>query len=165
MSDVSLCPNCKALTWYGIVKCICGYIKVRQLITLIQYRGATPLSDDLETNATDLLIKVNSLLQELGVSDVHVTSGYRTPEHNLKIGGALKSNHCKAQAIDLKDDDRAIGNRIMTNLKVLISRGLHMESLDYCVTSQGHKWIHLQSVAPQSKSTVFIPYSGAVRYV
>ena len=129
------------------------------------YRGPNPLEASLEANAIDLLIKTNSLLQELGVDHTLMTSGYRSPEHNAKIGGMPKSNHCKALAIDLDDTDRYIGNKIMTNLKVLISRGMAMESLAYCVTAKGTKWVHLQAVVPRSGNTVFVPYEGGPRYV
>lgn len=33
---------------------------------------------------------------------ITVTSGYRSPEHNLKIGGALKSYHVLGMAADIR---------------------------------------------------------------
>lgn len=33
---------------------------------------------------------------------ITVTSGYRSPQHNLKIGGALKSYHVLGMAADIK---------------------------------------------------------------
>ena len=139
---------------------MCGYREVKPLITLEDYRGSKPLDTLHEERAKDLLTKVNSLLQEIGITNVIVTSGYRSVAHNAAIGGAKSSKHCEAQAIDLADNDRAIGSRILANLGLLRVRGMALESLDYCVKASGNKWVHLQSVLPKSGNVVFIPYSG-----
>lgn len=37
---------------------------------------------------------------ELGDLPMHITSGYRTPEHNAEVGGAKDSQHIHCKAID-----------------------------------------------------------------
>lgn len=133
------------------------------MITIETYRGPHPLDTLREERAADLLIKVNSLLQELGITSVTVTSGYRTPAHNAAVGGAAHSNHCLALAIDLADNDRQIGGKLMTNLGILKRRDLYIESLAYCETLHNTKWLHIQSRPPRSGNTVFQPYSGLPR--
>lgn len=161
MSAVSLCPNCRAFLSESF--CACGFVNVPVLITLEQYfKGPAP-SAELQSNAENLLLKVNSLLQALNCQKVTVTSGYRSPEHNKAIGGAAASRHCLAQAIDLADNDRRLGDTLMLHQDLLKKRDMAMEALPYCVKLSGNKWVHLQSVLPASKRTVFIPYSGAIR--
>jgi len=145
------------------VRCMCGYREVPQVITLEQYRGAKPLEFLYEERAKDLLTKVNSLLQELGITQVTVTSGFRSVAHNAAIGGAANSKHCQAQAVDLLDTDRKIGSLVSANLGKLKVRGMSMEDLRYCEKANGSKWIHLASVLPKSGNTVFIPYAGEIR--
>jgi len=155
------CPDCKVLINNITSKCSCGYIKVVELITLDKYLGLVPPHDPtLLSNAKDLLLKVNSLLQEIGITDVVMTSGYRSPEYNTAIGGAANSKHTTCQAVDLSDNDRIIGMRLYTFQDGLISRGLYCEDLDYCIKKNGSKWVHIQSVAPKSGNRFFIPYAG-----
>lgn len=124
------------------------------------------ITAELRSNAQDLLLKVNSLLAELQivVTDADINSGYRSPIYNSAIGGALNSRHCKAQAIDLKDVQHTIGNKIMHRLDLLRDRGMAMENLDYCKKKDGQRWCHLQSVLPKSGKSVFIPYTGPIIY-
>jgi len=42
------------------------------------------------------------LRAELGDSQIQIISGYRTPEYNLKVGGAAKSQHMQARAADIR---------------------------------------------------------------
>lgn len=158
MPGVSLCPNCRAMV--SLFDCFCGYKKVKELITIEMYRGNIPLSQELEANAKELLLKVNSLLQELGITKAFMTSGYRDPAHNKAIGGAEKSKHTLAKAIDLADNDREIGNRIMTNLQKLKDRDMAIENLMYCERLNGNKWVHIQCGLPPSGKVVFVPYAG-----
>jgi hypothetical protein len=149
------CPSCKCARDKGI--CSCGWVYVPETITLEAYRGKTPLSAELEANAKDLLTKVNSLLKELGTNHVNMTSGYRSPEHNAAVGGKKLSNHMTCKAIDLLDNDRSIAKKIECRTELLSSRGMAMEDPAFCVTKNGQKWIHLQSVLPKSGRLIFIP--------
>jgi hypothetical protein len=39
---------------------------------------------------------------------IHITSGYRTPAYNEKVGGVKNSSHLKGLAIDLSDNNRGL---------------------------------------------------------
>jgi len=59
----------------------------------------------LPTDVKDNLRKlINTVLQpardKLG-SSIHTTSGYRSPEHNLAVGGSSKSQHIRGTAVDI----------------------------------------------------------------
>lgn len=42
------------------------------------------------------------LRKELGNKPIIITSGYRTPTHNAKVGGAKYSYHMRGMAVDIK---------------------------------------------------------------
>lgn len=161
---VRLCPICRMIKWGFPIKCDCGYREVKRVISIEKYFEKCPTADgELRANAMKLLIKINSLLQDMGIKEATLTSGYRDPVHNAAVGGAPNSKHCLAQAIDLADNDRKIGNRLMLELFRLESRGLAMENLLYCERANGNKWVHLQDGLPKSGRTVFVPYAGPPR--
>lgn len=45
-----------------------------------------------------------------------INSGYRTPEHNAKVGGAKNSSHLKGFAVDIACKDSATRSRMLTAL-------------------------------------------------
>jgi uncharacterized protein YcbK (DUF882 family) len=54
--------------------------------------------DNIKILASNLQV----LRDEIGVS-LHINSGYRSPSHNKKIGGAKKSYHVKGMAADIQN--------------------------------------------------------------
>jgi len=50
---------------------------------------------------TEFMGKLENLRQEVGVPFI-ITSGYRCPAHNQKVGGAVTSAHLYGQAADIK---------------------------------------------------------------
>ena len=64
-------------------------------------------SKDGSTIPSDLLPNIQSLAKNLEVlrgyfgKPIHINSGYRSPEHNKKIGGAAKSQHLLGNAADI----------------------------------------------------------------
>ena len=60
---------------------------------------------EYETNAKKLLLKLNSFLNELGIEDCEVSSGWRPASVNGKItNAAKKSGHMIGIACDLRDN-------------------------------------------------------------
>jgi hypothetical protein len=108
-----------------------------------------PITHDMALNMADLLSRVNFLIAKLGINTV-VTSGYRPPEMNKKIGGAVKSAHTQCKAVDLKDSSGNIGKLLINNVKLLEELGLFLESPEH---TKG--WVHLDTKL--RKNTVFIP--------
>lgn len=95
----------------------------------------------LRLNATDLLVRVNLLLDAVNwFGKVKINSGYRTEAHNKKIGGARNSLHMRAMAVDIADPTHALYLRIVDNPWALSRFGLWME--DGSVTKT---WVHLDT--------------------
>ena len=46
-----------------------------------------------------------------------INSGYRTPEHNLKVGGARNSQHMKGQAVDFTCYDLNMAYTILETME------------------------------------------------
>lgn len=133
------------------------------MITMDQFWG--PFADspeitvDVIKNGTDLVAKVNDMMLAACFDNLLVTSGFRTIAHNAAIGGAKNSTHCSGLAIDISDPDKSIGQWCLANLDQLMSHHLYLESLSVTHASQSPsgRWIHLQSRAPRSGNTVFLP--------
>lgn len=160
------CPICKALRAFLPKKCNCGFIDVKEYISIGTYFGTNQYNDELLRNADAFLLKLNSLLQEIDESipniKFNMTSGYRSPQYNAAIGGAKSSKHCEAKAIDLEDTDHKIGTYLQFNPIKLMTRDFACEDLNYTIRANGNKWVHIQDGLPASKKTFFIPYSGPV---
>ncbi len=61
-------------------------------------------SPDLEgsgKNMSDMLINMLDIVRKKYGKSVVINSGYRTPEHNAKVGGAPESSHLKGLAVDI----------------------------------------------------------------
>lgn len=87
-------------------------------------------------------IKLMNLCDNLRdiVGWTNVTSGYRTPEYNAKIGGSSNSNHVKGLAADLKFDFTPWN---ITSLKLLLS-GIGFTNIGIYVNSRGDLlWVHV----------------------
>lgn len=124
-----------------------------------RFRDSAEVTDEVTKNAGKLLAKVSELLSRAGLKDIAITSGFRSVKYNEKIGGAKKSLHTRGLAIDLADPTKEIGQWCITNMEQMAEIGLYLESLERTHKSdrpQG-RWVHLQSIAPNSGARVFIP--------
>jgi len=93
---------------------------------------------DYAANLQKLLKSLNKFRSAYGKPMI-VTSGYRSPEHNRKIGGAKNSAHLSCQAADFSDPDRKLAEFCLNNEALLESCGLWVEHPSYTPT-----WVHLQ---------------------
>ena len=59
-------------------------------------------STDKEFYLNPTLIKKLDLVREEFGESITVTSGYRSPAHNAKIGGSPSSQHCLGKAADIR---------------------------------------------------------------
>lgn len=110
------------------------------------------LSEEGSYNIKILIPKINTLLNEYN-GPWSITSGYRTLKDQMRINPkALKSKHLICAAVDLGDKDHKLRRWIISNLEVLHKLDLYMEHPDSTPT-----WVHLQCIAPGSKSRIFIP--------
>lgn len=114
---------------------------------------SSELTETVKTNAEKLIQAVNSFLNEIGISEVKVSSGWRPASINSKVAkAATKSLHISGLAIDLVRND-ALKTAIMDNIDKLEKYGLWLESTDHTPT-----WIHLD-LGSRSKrpKRIFIP--------
>jgi hypothetical protein len=139
------------------------------MITLAQYfmgRDATHAADltpDIIRNATDLVEKVNRLIERIGAAvtwendpDTRslVSSGWRPPAINAATRDAAKrSKHMAGLAVDLYDPDGDLDDWLLNHLPAIGHEfGLYLEH-----PSATKGWAHLQSVPPGSGRRVFYP--------
>jgi len=126
------------------------------MITLEDYFGrvshiADP-SEDVEFNARELLLRVNTLLASLGLKTT-VNSGWRPPAYNAMIPNAApNSKHMTGQAIDLADPEGELDDVLFKDPTNLINHELWME---HPLATKG--WCHLQSIPPRSGNRIFFP--------
>lgn len=171
-----ICPNCKAFS-YGS-RCSCGYAEIYEYITLADYftcyssdsnhrafgldfrQVPTYLNEfnaQIETNAIDLLKKVNALFTELRDLtnrdfDIKLTSGWRPKTYSRELGLSTKSNHTIGLAIDILDIGNAKYDLVVANSYLVDSKGMAIEHKSATAT-----WLHLQSVRPRSGNIIFYP--------
>jgi zinc D-Ala-D-Ala carboxypeptidase len=73
---------------------------------------------DLKPELVDLLDKARETAQV----PFRITSGYRTPAHNKKVGGASDSSHLTREAVDIACTDSAMRDKI---IRALITIGFN----------------------------------------
>ena len=108
------------------------------------------LPTQVQWNMTELLAIMNVFRRWYGKPMI-VTSGYRSPAYNLKIGGSPHSAHCRGRAIDIKDDG-TIKQFIKDNIDWCERFGLYFEHFDHTPT-----WIHFTTRPPKSGRRFFRP--------
>lgn len=147
-----------AILGYQGKRAINGVIKSKAVkksphITLKQLFQRNKLSEvdgAVISEAEKTVKRVNKLLSMLpnDLDEVTVTSGYRDPFYNRKIGGATNSAHTLGMAVDLSDVDGAIKGAI--DEEMLEECGLYMEHPGSTET-----WCHLQT--RPTKRRIFYP--------
>lgn len=99
------------------------------------------LTKTIKDNAVVLLNKVNQLLQELGITNVKVSSGFRPSAVNAKVkGAAKKSLHMSGRAVDIYDPEHEIMHKILARPDLLKKYDLWLEAPE-CTPS----WTHLDN--------------------
>jgi hypothetical protein len=117
--------------------------------------------ESVEASADELITRVNRLMvyvsKDLPEFKVEVSSGYRSPTHNAKVGGATQSNHMAGRAVDIRDPKRDLARWCVQNKERLV------EQMLWCEDPRATKgWVHLQSSPPRSGLRFFIPSLAAV---
>ena len=122
------------------------------MITTDRYFGKHLVTPDIAVAAQDLLNKVNAFLEHWD-REAHMTSGYRSPEHNKTIPNAAPdSKHMSGKAIDISDSDKALAKFCFIKQQLLVDYGLWCED-PRCTST----WVHFQSVPPKSGNRFYIP--------
>ena len=112
------------------------------------------LTDEVKKEADMLLHLVNSLLVDLGITSIKVSSGFRPSSVNSKVpNAAKKSLHMSGKAIDLEDPDNTLDSILASKTDLLDKYGLWLEHPD----STPH-WTHLdKGTRTQRKVRIFHP--------
>lgn len=135
--------------WSG---CSCGMrrrtVEIINLSDYITASGKYPertksdeLTKTVKDNAVVLLNKVNQLLEELGIKEAKVSSGFRPSAVNAKTkGAAKKSMHLSGRAVDLADPKHEIVHKILARPELLAKYELWLED-----PASTPSWAHLDT--------------------
>lgn len=123
---------------------------MKEIIDIISYfmgrREQFPdeYNSTIESNAETLLEKVNGLLNDLGIEEAKVSSGWRPPSLNGQVtNAAKKSYHQLGMAVDIIDDkDQTLGKLISSRPELLKNYDLWLEDLT-STRGQYTNWCHL----------------------
>lgn len=74
------------------------YLKLSKNFSSKEFENSTDKEFFLDP---ELINKLELVREEFGQS-ITVTSGYRSPAHNAKIGGSKSSQHCLGKAADIR---------------------------------------------------------------
>lgn len=85
---------------------------------------------------------LNPIRDKLG-EPIIVSSGYRCPELNKKVGGASTSNHLTGEAVDLVVRSGNIKKLFNTIESFLKESNLPFDELLFEKSSKGSVWVHL----------------------
>lgn len=108
----------------------------------IEYKDQ--FNNDILTNAKKLLVNVNKLLNDLGISKGDVTSGWRPPTVNAQTtNAAKKSLHMLGLAVDILDNKtQDLGKLIASRPDLLKRYNLWLENPDH-TRGKNTNWVHL----------------------
>lgn len=111
-----------------------------------------PATEEQIANIKKLLVAINAAQAAYG-SPFVVTSGLRSLTDQQRINpSAPRSNHLMGLAVDIGDKDGKLAQWVQSNLKLMETLGLWMESFEKTIG-----WVHFQAVPPRSGRRVFTP--------
>lgn len=96
-------------------------------------------------------------LREAVGRPIRVTSGYRGPALNARIGGSATSQHSHGQAADLQ----CPGLDVLELFKTVIRLGLPYDQLIYEAQSASVKWVHVSHRASANRGEVRVAQFNA----
>lgn len=82
-----------------------------------QCRCCGQLPDEAKKNVVALVSAILDPVREKLGKPIYVNSGYRCHKHNLKVGGAVNSQHMKGEAADIRLAEIADNAEIVSAIK------------------------------------------------
>lgn len=113
---------------------------------------ALQLKPEYLINAQKLLIQVNGLLKELGITESDVTSGWRPPSVNQQTQNAAKSSyHMICLAVDILDDEKQTLAKLVASRPDLLKKyNLWLENYEF-TKGRFQNWVHLDLGSRQDR--------------
>ena len=102
-----------------------------------QELGIAGATTEIKKSMNLLVNKVLDPLREK-IGAIRVNSGYRTPEHNAKVGGSITSQHVKGEAADIFPIEKDIDD-----VFTLIRKEFKYDQVILEKNNAGAKWIHI----------------------
>lgn len=110
----------------------------------------------IEDNAEKFLTQLNGFFKDLGLNTdtLTITSGWRPPPINSKVGGAPSSYHLRGRACDFLDDASGTLDAKISLVPGLLAKwNLWLES-----PSSTPGWVHLDNGdRPDRPTRIFLP--------
>ena len=97
-------------------------------------------SEEIRINLRNLVDNCLDVIRGKYGKPITISSGYRCPELNRIVGGAITSQHTKGQAADLKGKNRAENEIIFNVIKEL---GCY----DQLINEYNFSWVHVSFVS------------------
>lgn len=114
----------------------------------------TPTLSSIENMVKLIFFVLQPLRDRLG-KPVIITSGFRCPELNEKVGGKNTSQHLKGQAVDIKVN----GCSASTLFEYIKNSNIPYDQLieEY---SNGNSWVHISYNHLKCRREAFVYYNG-----
>lgn len=118
--------------------------------------GLDNTPDDIEIASLKELCKMLELIRAYLDAAIHITSGYRSVEVNVGIGGSKTSQHCYGQAADI--DTWHTTKELYEMIKYMVQRGLITVGQLICefADSPTGGWVHISLPTAKKKNEFLI---------
>ena len=113
--------------------------------------------DEALTSLRTLCATVLDPLREATGSAINISSGYRGPELNARIGGAKTSQHMEGRAADIQSH----GMSVLELFKAVIRLGLPFDQVIYEAKSRTSKWVHVSHDPGRARGAILVADFGA----
>jgi zinc D-Ala-D-Ala carboxypeptidase len=103
-------------------------------------------------------------LREAVQSSIKVSSGYRGPELNARIGGAKKSQHMEGKAVDIQSSHVSV----LDLFKTVVRLKLPFDQVIFEAKNRNTKWVHVSHDPARARGEILVAQFSAdgssVRY-
>lgn len=111
---------------------------------------------EAEGNLKTLCTAVLDPLREATGAAINISSGYRGPELNARIGGAKKSQHMEGKAADIQSR----GMPVLELFKTVIRLKLPYDQVIYEAKSRTSKWVHVSHDPARARGAILVADFG-----